>query len=330
VRTARKLRTGVDALYHGISRIVGGQFLLGDTEKEQFRIRLYKLARFLQIEVRSFTILSNHYHLILKVPGQVTLTDPQLLRALQRFYGPKHPQTADFARALADPDSPRLSLLRQQYLARMGDLSNYMKELKQGYTKWFNKLHERYGTLWAERFYSKLVSDDPWTLLILCLYLDLNGFRAGLTGDPALYRWCSYSEALARDGPARRAYAQMLPGKNWEEKLARYRRLLYGAGAWGKNAQARTFDAEEVLQVWEQGGQLSLAQMLRLKVKWLTEGLVLGSKEFVQEMYEELWAPHQKRPRVACWPLEGADWGGLVCLKKIKNPVQLPKKTPAA
>jgi len=328
VRTARKLRTGADACYHCISRIVGGQFLLGDSEKEAFRIRLYKLARFLQIQVRSFTALSNHFHLVLKVPGQVHLSDPQLLRALRRFYGPKHRHPIEFARALAQPDSPLLPLLRQRHLARMGHLSVYMQELKQGYSKWFNKEQERYGTLWAERFWSKLIAEDPWTLMVVSAYIDLNCVRAGLGHDPALYRWCSYAEALARDGPARRAYEEILPGKDWQEKLAHYRVLLFGAGGGGRNDQVRTFDPEQILEVYERGGRLSLAQMLHLKVKWLTQGLVLGNAEFVQEMFEQLWAPHAKRARTACWPLLGTDWGGLTSLKKIKNPVQLPKKIP--
>ena len=46
---------------------------------------------------------------------------------------------------------------RKQLLARMGDISAFMKELKQRYTIWYNRNHGRFGTLWAERFKSILV-----------------------------------------------------------------------------------------------------------------------------------------------------------------------------
>jgi hypothetical protein len=33
-------------------------------------------------------------------------------------------------------------------LARMADVSEFMKTLKQRFSVWFNKSHGRYGTLW--------------------------------------------------------------------------------------------------------------------------------------------------------------------------------------
>ena len=47
--------------------------------------------------------------------------------------------------------------IRQTLLGRMGDVSVFMKEFKQRFSRWYNRRTERFGTLWAERFKSVLV-----------------------------------------------------------------------------------------------------------------------------------------------------------------------------
>ena len=44
--------------------------------------------------------------------------------------------------------------IREKLLARMGDVSEFMKTLKQRFSIWYNQNHDRFGTLWAERFKS--------------------------------------------------------------------------------------------------------------------------------------------------------------------------------
>ena len=51
--------------------------------------------------------------------------------------------------------------IRRKLLERMGDVSAYMKELKQRFSRWYNRRHDRFGTLWAERFKSVIVEDQP-------------------------------------------------------------------------------------------------------------------------------------------------------------------------
>ena len=72
-----------------------------------------------------------------------------------------------------------------------------MKELKQRFSKWYNRQQNRCGTLWAERFKSVLVEDRPGAVQAVAAYLDLNPVRAGLVKDPKDCRWCGYAEAVA-------------------------------------------------------------------------------------------------------------------------------------
>ncbi len=325
MRRARLLTRGQEAVYHCMSRIVAGQFLLRDTEREVLRQRMIKLAQFCQVQIQTHCSLSNHFHIVLKVPAKVRLTDQQLLKALKSFYGPKDPRPAQFAQAKADPKSPLLENLRTKYLARMGDLSVFMKELKEFFSKWYNARNDRFGTLWAERFKSVLIANFWEVILLVAAYVDLNALRAGLVKDPKDYRFCGYAEALARDGPARQGLASFLPGKTWQEKSAFYRQALYCKGQWARKENQACVDAQEALKVYEAGGKLGRAELLRLKVRYFTEAIALGTPQFVEEVFRKHWKGHcVKRTRAGC-PLQGADWKGWLTLRHIRQPVELPK-----
>ena len=325
MRRARLITRGQEAAYHCMSRTVAGQFLLGKLEKDVFRQRMIKLAQFCQVQVQTHCSLSNHFHIVLKVPAQVRLSDEQLLKALERFYGPKDPRPAQFAKAQADPTSPLLEQLRAKYLARMGDLSVFMKELKESFSKWYNARHDRFGTLWAERFKSVLIANCWEVILVVCAYVDLNALRAGLVKDPKDYRFCGYAEALARDGPARQGLESFLPGPTWREKSAYYRQALYCKGEWARKERQACVDPHEALKVLETGGELGQGELLRLKVRYFSEGIALGTAQFVSEVFRKHWQRHcVKRRRVGA-PLRGADWKGWLTLRQISQPIEVAK-----
>ena len=86
--------------------------------------------------------------------------------------------------------------LRESFFRRMWDLSQFMKSLKQCFTRWYNAAHDCSGTLWEERFKSVLV-EDGHAAKVMAAYIDLNAVRAGIVEDPKDYRWCGYAEAVA-------------------------------------------------------------------------------------------------------------------------------------
>jgi hypothetical protein len=48
----------------------------------------------------------------------------------------------------------------ERYQRRMGDISIFMKELKQRFGQWYNRRNGRKGTLWEERYKSALIEGD--------------------------------------------------------------------------------------------------------------------------------------------------------------------------
>jgi REP element-mobilizing transposase RayT len=192
-----------------MSRIVGGQMLLGDREKEVLRKMLWRVADFSGVEVLTYSIMSNHFHVLVRVPEKDrAVSDAELLRRFKVLYPkPTRYQTASFARlesALREGTEDAVSV-RAQLLARMHDLSEFMKTLKQRFSIWYNRNHDnRLGTLWMDRFKSVLVEGEGNPLQTMAAYIDLNPVRAGLVEDPKDYRWCGYAEAVAGNLKAQR------------------------------------------------------------------------------------------------------------------------------
>ena len=272
------------AVYHCISRVVGGEFLLDDLGKEQLARLLLKLAAFCGIELITYCMMGNHFHLLIRVPVRQELSDTELLQRLEDFYGKRGALTVLAREGIESRDGID-AVLRQSLLERMGDVSAFMKEFKQRFSRWYNRQSGRFGTLWAERFKSVLVEDTPGAVRMVAAYIDLNPVRAGLVQDPKDHRFCGYAKALAGNEVLRKGLMSCLKPGEWSEAAAEYRMSLFvTAGSSGRSDKV-ALDRETILAELKRGGELSLGQMLRLRVRHLTDGLVLGSREFVNEVF---------------------------------------------
>jgi putative transposase len=287
MRTARIKLKEENAVYHVIGRVVGGEFLLGEVEKERFRIMSREHARFAGVEIITHCVMNNHFHILVRVPESKEVSDPQLVRRAQGHYKKNSPYLKLLEQTFEQFGGKLSRDLREGLLSRMGDISFFMKELKQRYTKWFNKQHGRFGTLWAERFKSVLVEDAPSVVAKVAAYIDLNPVRAGLVADPKDYRWCGYAEAVAGSKEARAGIESFSEGKGWRNAATSYRlNLFVKAGVSGRSDKV-ALDREAIRKVLEQGGELAMAEALQVRVRYFTDGVVLGSKEFVDSVFSE-------------------------------------------
>jgi hypothetical protein len=74
--------------------------------------------------------------------------------------------------------------------AKLSSLSEFVREIKVGFARYYNRRHNRRGYFWGDRFKSVIV--EKGETLINCLaYIDLNPLRAGLVDRPEEYRWNS-------------------------------------------------------------------------------------------------------------------------------------------
>jgi putative transposase len=62
----------------------------------------------------------------------------------------------------------------------MGDVSVFMRELKQRFAIWYNHKHRNQGTIWSDRFKSVIVEPSREAMSKVAAYIDLNPVRAEL------------------------------------------------------------------------------------------------------------------------------------------------------
>ena len=135
----------------------------------------------------------------------------------------------------------------------MGDLAVFIKEVKQRFSSLYNKSHERYGTLWAERFKSVLVEGSLSALRTVAAYIDLNPVRAGLVEDPKDYRFCGYAEALAGARQAQAGIQSVTERQRIDSALEQYRMTLFGMGSSGSRENQKAMTAARARALMDEG-----------------------------------------------------------------------------
>ena len=133
--------------------------------------------------------MTNHFHLLVRVPDREKLpklTVEGLLAMLPLLYDDVQSLgiRQEIERAQASSDPTWLPQILERFALRRGDLSVFLKELKQRFTQWYNRRKGRRGTLWEDRFKSVIVEGSEAALLTMAAYIDLNPVRAGVVDDP--------------------------------------------------------------------------------------------------------------------------------------------------
>ncbi len=213
--------------------------------------------------------------------------------------------------------------IHQRFTYRMHHLSEFMKSLMQRFTRWHNRQHERRGNLWEETFKSVVV-EDGIASRTMAAYIDLNPVRAGIVEDPADYRWSSYGEAVGGGGRGngRKARAGLVraimadhgyeaDARHWAGKVSRSYRMLLIREGMEQTEEAMASEGEtsdegrepvetRVVKKGMKTGQavaeldrlarsrdVALSQMLRWRVRYFTDGAVIGSRGFVEGIFEK-------------------------------------------
>lgn len=313
-------------MYHCMTRTVNGELLFKEREKEILRKMIRQVADFCGVEVLTYCIMSNHFHVLLRVPDAPSVSDAELMRRYKVLY-PKPTKYQEASAALMAADllagGDEAELIRRKLLARMFDVSEFMKTLKQRFSTWYNKSHQRYGTLWADRFKSVLVEGAGNPLQTMAAYIDLNPVRAGLVGDPKDYRFCGYAEAVAGVPEAARGLIHIWSdhgAKQVDSALRAHRLLIFGKHA--SEAGLSEMTRQRALKVLDkEDGHLPKAAILRCRVRYFTDGAILGSAEFVRGFTGALQLEHGRKHPPKVNAMRGSDWGDLAVIQGLRRRV---------
>jgi len=278
------------------------------------------MALFSGVKVLTYCLLSNHWHLLVKVPSKEKFLrqfedregeikgsgEGRLIGHLATLYSKAYINQLKLE--LADMRERGLDAAAQEvlekYKHRFCDLSLYVKEVKERFTRWYNRKHLRVGTLWSGRFKSVLVENGE-ALRAMSAYIDLNPVRAGIVEDPKNYRWCGYAEAVAGSRHARRGLCMVMEkpqdswGKKNEESGAWYRCWLMLDGElveldeWTEANQIKIrkgIPQRKTEKSLAAKGKLTAGECLLSRLKYMSDGAAIGSKSFI----ETLFAKHRK------------------------------------
>jgi putative transposase len=326
-RTARMVVGGEKAAYHIMSRTALDGYPFGDVEKDELVKIIKKFSKLFFVEVMGFCIMGNHFHLLIQMFPEHYFTDDEIKKRCKAYFGKDY------------------EIIDEQiayYRKKLSRLPNYMKEIKQAFSWYYNKRNNRRGTLWGER-YKSLIVERGETLVNCLAYIDLNPLRAGLVERPEDYRWNSLGYHIQTDNkdqflsldfglkkfdPSEMRSAvtgefhgaspdETTVGADENERLRRYRRYVYEAGALDHSEKQKATVIDQGILKKERKNDFELSRNKRFlyKTRYFTDSGIIGTKEFVSITYQEFkglfQSKHEKKPK----PIKGLE--GVYSLKRL-------------
>ncbi|GAA4816825.1 transposase [Marinicella pacifica] len=176
--------------YHIVSRCVRRAFLCGEDtltgrsfeHRRQWLIdRIKKVSSVFAvfaIDVCSYAIMSNHFHLVLKIGANDNWTDKQVLITWQSLYS--LPVMCQRYLQGDDLDNSSVRLVQKyasEYRERLCSISWFMKAINEYIARMANEEDRCTGHFWESRFKSQALLDER-ALLTCMAYVDLNPIRA--------------------------------------------------------------------------------------------------------------------------------------------------------
>ena len=200
----RRIKKNSLAHYHLMSRTNNRRFLFRDGKlKTELVSVLRRTAEFCGIELKAYTAMDNHFHVVVKVtkPDE-PVNSAELLRRVGVLKGEKSMRTlAERWQELSCAGFTAILEAEQNRLrVRMYDISEFIKLFKETFDRIYKHDCEYCGSIWSGRFTSTLVQAGEH--LTRCMrYVMYNSVRAGIVAQAKDYIW-SWSESEADMQPA--------------------------------------------------------------------------------------------------------------------------------
>ena len=273
-RVARMKFLDRDTWYHLYSRVAGhrGEFpLLDGLVRRRLLETIEHFNGIYYCEVAAFSVMGNHYHLVVRFEGEREVSREELLARARLMYPGK------VARERIEGWSGEEW---ERYRRRLFDVSEYMRNIQAAFARWYNRSFDRRGRFWGERFKS-VVLGDRRAVLDCLLYVELNPVRGGLVERPEEWEGSSvHLREIGKDSwlvPLEELMGQRDRGR----AMVEFRGLLYHRGAVptkeGQAAIPREVLEREVARGFKVRG------MYRKRLGYFVDGLVVGTEEFIRE-----------------------------------------------
>ncbi len=289
-RIPRLLVDGEEAVYHVISRTALDGYVLGSDDKEYLVHLIRWLSGVFFVKIFGYCIMSNHFHLLLKVSPGRELSDEEVLRRAKTYYDNIQGKQQVVPAYVV------------KYRERFSNLSEFVKEIKQRFSRYYNKKHSRRGYFWGDRYKSVLIEEGE--ALLNCLaYIELNPVRAGIVKRPEEYRWCSLAYLVAtgnRSGFICTDYGLIINREPaFQEFIALLRAFIYEKGGMKIDGE-REIPHDILEQERKKGFRPSKKRLFLMKIRYFSDSGILGSRAYVRAQYERfrrLFRSKEKVPK---------------------------------
>ena len=306
-RTSRMIIGNQKAVYRVMSRTALDGCPLKDVEKDFMLDLIKRFSGLYFTEIFGFCLMGNHFHLLVKMIPEDRYTDDQIQKRFKTFYG--------VSREFADGQIP-------YWREKLSSLSEFMREIKVCFARYYNRRHNRRGYFWGDRFKSVIV--DKGETLVNCLaYIDLNPLRAGIVDCPEDYRWSSLGYHIQTENKDQFLSADFglkeFSIRSKKERIRRYRRYVYEAGAISRpdKMQAKVIHDKVFAKERKKDFEINRFTRFRYRTRYFTDSGIIGSKEFVSANYQRFkhlfYSKHEKKPK----PIKGLD--GMYSLKRLSE-----------
>ncbi|HMB60867.1 MAG TPA: hypothetical protein VKN35_13220 [Xanthomonadales bacterium] len=221
--TARNRLVSLDdtPYYHCVSRCVRRAFLCGmdaatgynfEHRRQWIVDRIKLLSSVFAIDVCAYAVMSNHYHIILRLDAEKAnnWSDYEVAERWTRLFS----KSTLIHRFLGGSDLLAFELDQVQKLvstwrSRLQDLSWFMRCLNEPIARMANQEDRCTGRFWEGRFHSQALLDER-ALLACMAYVDLNPIRAAMAKTPETSDYTSIQERIIR--PEESTLLSFLPG----------------------------------------------------------------------------------------------------------------------
>ena len=193
--------------YHCISRCVRRAFLCGNDPVSGFNFehrrqwivdRMKLLSSVFAIDLCAFSVMHNHYHIVLRVDSQKAArwTDHAVARRWTTLFSePRVIHRFMAQTTLSASEEVCVALLIATWRERLMDLSWFMRCLNEPIARMANHEDHCSGRFWEGRFKSQALLDQRAVLACMA-YVDLNPIRAAIATTPEQSDYTSVQQRI--------------------------------------------------------------------------------------------------------------------------------------